>query len=45
MERPRGMNLIYSSGGDPLCTVHYIEQKDYAARFATRNIWRFPIKK
>ena len=21
MERPRGVNLIYSGGGDPLCTI------------------------
>ena len=22
MERPRGINMIYSCGGDPLCTLH-----------------------
>ena len=25
MERPRGVNLIYSAGGDPLCTLHRAE--------------------
>ena len=25
MERPRGVNMIYSCGGDPLCTVHQAE--------------------
>ena len=25
MERPRGVNLIYSGGGDPLCTLHRAE--------------------
>ena len=43
MERPRGVNMIYSCGGDPLCTtVHYIEQKDCTARFATGAICEFP---
>ena len=45
MERPRGVNLIYSAGGDPLCTV-YIEQNDCTARFATEGVYeRFPFKK
>ena len=38
MERPRGVNFIYSGGGDPLCTVHYIEEKDSTARFATGDM-------
>ena len=25
MERPRRVNFIYSSGGDPLCTLHRAE--------------------
>ena len=25
MERPRGVTLIYSCGGDPLCTLHRAE--------------------
>ena len=25
MERPRGVNLIYSGGGDSLCTSHRAE--------------------
>ena len=34
MERPRGVNLIYSGVGIRCVLVHYIEQKDCMARFA-----------
>ena len=36
MERPRGVNLIYTADG--IGCVHYFEEKDCAARFATGAI-------
>ena len=41
MERPRGVTLIYSGGGDSLCTLHRAEGL-YTARFATGAIREFP---
>ena len=38
MERPRGVNMIYCGGGDPLCTLMYIKQKDCTAMFDTGAI-------
>ena len=38
MERPMEVNLIYAAGGDLLCTLLYIEEKDCTARFATGAI-------
>ena len=38
MERPKGVKMICAAGGDPLSTVHHIEEKDCTARFATRAI-------
>ena len=42
MERHRGVNCVKTGGGRTLCTVHYIEQKDCTARFATGAICEFP---
>ena len=32
MERPRGVNLIYSGGGDPLCYALHRAEKDCTAK-------------
>ena len=32
------VNFIDAGGGDPLCTVHYIEQKDCTAGLHARGI-------
>ena len=37
MEGPRGVNLIYSAGGDPLYKLHRAEGL-YGYRFATVGI-------
>ena len=37
MERPKGVNCIKTGGMRTLC-IHYIEEKDCTARFATGAI-------
>ena len=47
MEWPRGVNFPDAGGGDPLCTLLYIEQTDHV-QFGSRSkgytYERFPIK-
>ena len=38
MERPRGVNLMYTADGTGIGCVHYFKEKDCTARFATGAI-------
>ena len=42
MERPRGVKLIYCTPLTGIGCLHYFEEKDCTARFATGAIWEFP---